>query len=495
MSLNPVFQTEGYKKLIVSLGAQSIVECRFSQVDDVNEIIAVYPQVAVSGCEVASGRVNYGGRLICTVVYTDDGGKLCRMQKGAEFSHYADCDLLAPAQTGLCALKCERSQIKRDGSSYVISVVVGAEIRAFGNAERTFLTGADGAVCRTENVKFYSAVTFSGESEIEDDFECDSVADVLVPGAEVLVTDCECRSGEVAVTGEIYLSLLTTRGGSAAALERTVPFKASIPCENALLSQRAACRAEIRDVNVTAKVNEERGKCEINLLATLGIDGVFYEETEVPAATDAFCPANETEISFGEESASPCDGVKVYAERVSGLCATRNKLDYTCNFKAVALPRAEFSFRRESHTLEGAVTAVLVYEQGGEQRSSEVSLPFTVSPSGLFEEEDPAITVVACGVSVRQRSEGECEAEAVLKISVFGRKEKRSAYITKLTEGKPVKESDAAISVIIPAAGDELWDIAKKLRRAPKAVSECNPELTFPLKGDERILVYRMKNA
>ena len=93
--LNATYNTGAYTRKIAELSAQSIVEIKFVG-QDVGEVVAVCPQVSLSSVEAASGRVNYGGRLICTVVYVDGDNKLCRVQKGAEFSHHIDSETLAP---------------------------------------------------------------------------------------------------------------------------------------------------------------------------------------------------------------------------------------------------------------------------------------------------------------------------------------------------------------------------------------------------------------
>ena len=81
MSLSTQCATGAYTGCVSVIKSQSIVEIRFSG-QEIGEIIAVYPQVSLAQCEASNGRVNYGGRLICTVVYTDADNKLCRMQIG-----------------------------------------------------------------------------------------------------------------------------------------------------------------------------------------------------------------------------------------------------------------------------------------------------------------------------------------------------------------------------------------------------------------------------
>ena len=486
--LNATIATGAYTRKIADLKAQSIVEIKFTE-QDIGEVVAVYPQVSLSSAEVSSGRINYGGRLICTVVYAD-GSSLCRVQKGAEFSHHIDNDNLAPAQTCDCALSCEHTRLKREGSFYVVSVVVGAKISVSDAAERNFVQSLDGAIVRREEGKLFNAVGFSGESEIDDDFSL-VATDILVPSAQPVVLACAARSGLIEVSGEIYLSLLAVREGSPVALERVIPFKAELSCERAILPSPAGCRAEIKDMSVDCKVNEERGKCDVNFTATLAFSGTFYEEEQISYISDAFSAENELKLRFSEEASDICTDIKVYSERVSGLCAAKAKLDYTCAFLAAALPRAEYT--RNGDCVDGSVTATLFYEQSGDVHSTEVNLPFSVKLNGLGSFNGD-VTVTVIGVSLRQRAEGECEAEAVLKITVLDGQRQCIRYLTGAEEGEKKPVNDSAISVYIPAVGDGLWDTAKKLGCTPDSITETNPELNFPLSGKERILIFRGKN-
>ncbi|MDE7168168.1 MAG: DUF3794 domain-containing protein [Clostridia bacterium] len=487
MAINAQNQTGTYTRKVADLSTQTVVEIKFGQ--DAGEVVAVYPQISLTSCEVSSGRLNYGGRIIATLVYADADGKLCRVQKGAEFTHFIDDDRLAPAQRGDCALKCERWQVKREGSSYAVAIVVGAEVAVYDSAMRSYTTSVDGAICKTDSARLYSFVSFSGESEVDDDFDC-VATDILVPSAQALVLDCSVRAGVVEVSGEIYLSLLAVRDNAPVCLDRVIPFKCELACDEALFSQRAFCRAEIKAVNVNCKVNEERGKCDVDVSATLGFTGHFYEEEEVTFVADAFSKDCELGLNFATEETLLDTDFKVYSERVSGLCATKAKLDYTCAFLAATLPGVEFA--RTANGVEGSVSATLLYEQAGEVHSTEVNLPFSVQLNGLSAN-CRDISVAVCGMSLRQRAEGECEGEAVLKITGADGEVRTARYLTEVTEQGEKEVPNCAISVYIPAAGDGLWETAKRLSEAPEIIEKSNPELTFPLTGKERILIYRPK--
>lgn len=493
MSVKPDYKTESYVRKITVINSQSVVECRFSFGDDVSEILAVCPQVSAAGCDVSSGRVNYAGRLVCTAVYSDGHGKLNRAQKGAEFTHYADDDILAPAQTAECRLTCERATVKRDGSSFLVTAVIGARITVYGAAERSLLSAAEGAVCRSERLSFLSAVTFSGESEVEDRFEAAGVEDILMHDAKVLVTDCRCGGGEVQISGEVFLSFLAVRGEEAVAMERIIPFSAEILCDDAILPRRAVCSAQIKEASVTAQVNEERGRCDIAFTSRLSFAGVFFDEREEEAVTDAFRTDGEVCLAYSEESAEVCDDIKLYSERVSGACAVKAKIDYTCSFKVAVNPRAECTYSADTCVLEGAVSSVLVYLRDGELHSTDIALPFSVKLNGIEAGSPAEIDVAVSGISVRQRSEGECEAEAVLRIAAAVCSARECRYVSELTEGEQSECSDA-FTVLMAGAGDTLWDTAKRLKKPPEELAAVCRGVEFPLRGDERIVIYRPKN-
>ena len=121
-------------------------------------------------------------------------------------------------------------------------------------------------------------------------------------------------------------------------------------------------------------------------------------------------------------------------------------------------------------------------------------MPFTATLSGLSEQ-CGEISVVVTGMSLRQRAEGECEGEASLKIIVVDGETKTVCYLTEATEGEQKEVCASAISVYIPSAGDGLWETAKKLSESPENIRVANPELTFPLSGKERILIFRAKQG
>ena len=109
--------------------------------------------------------------------------------------------------------------------------------------------------------------------------------------------------------------------------------------------------------------------------------------------------------------------------------------------------------------------------------------------------QDAALSVLVCGMSARQRQEGEIDAEATLKITVQEKRTVTARLVSSAEEGEALQQSDSAVSVYIPRAGDGLWELAKSLKKSPEEVSASNPDIEFPVREGQRVIVYRKKTA
>jgi hypothetical protein len=136
----------------------------------------------------------------------------------------------------------------------------------------------------------------------------------------------------------------------------------------------------------------------------------------------------------------------------------------------------------------------LVYEQGGEIKSTTFTLPFAIPLDATEQNSLLSYTIAVCGINIKQPTEGELEVEAVLKIAYSKREKVTAKYIEAVDEGEDIAAKNSCVSVCFPTHGDSLWDVAKKLHCSPEEVEENNKGLTFPLNGDERVFIYRGKN-
>ena len=142
--------------------------------------------------------------------------------------------------------------------------------------------------------------------------------------------------------------------------------------------------------------------------------------------------------------------------------------------------------------VEGAVLAEVLFRNAeGNYRSATLSVPilFPVEVVGDHVEADAAV----CGLNVRRKKDGEMEAECIVKLSLRSYEKREWSYVNEVAIGEAYGENEYGFSIFMTEKGEELWQVAKRIRSAPEEVVKSNPTLEFPLKGRERLFVYRRR--
>ncbi len=499
MTITPVYEKYGCTMSGEEIRAQSIVECRLSDWSE-NRMLAVSPRVVLSGAEVLSGEVRYGGKLYFSIVAAASDGTLIGAERGAEFSHKAACASAAPAQSADVVLEVEKTDVRYEGRSVILSAIVTAHIRLYVPTQLQYLTGGEGIVCDFRPVRIRRLSACSGTASLEEEFDTDYVGDVLLHSEQVCLTRVSCSAGSLDISGEINLGIFAKREGEnePVSYERLIPFRAEIPCDEASAGMSCVARAEISSVNVTCSCDEEKNRCRILAQIDLDIRGTVSRRDEVPMAADAFAPGYASALTCAPLETEEAVCAFTAAERVSGTAAVAGEVDFSCILQSAALCEAKIAAEVSEGeiTAEGVLSALVFYKDAeGAERTVPVSLPFSfpVRCDRARAGDTARISALCCGVSVRQKKEGELEAEGALKLYVTLFSREKYEYVTEMRVGEAELESECAVSVYVPTAGDTLWDTAKKLGKTPEQVQAANPGLTFPLSGGERIVVYRKK--
>ena len=401
-----IFRGYGKRK---ELNTQTAVECRFGQ--EVETVLSVHCAAALTGAETGNGEVRYFGKAHFSIVYEDAERRVCRAEKGVEFTATHKDEFCFPALTARVAIYVENIAVRREGASVYAQALLGADISLYGEQTFEYLSGGD-LVLRREPVKVLTAHLVSGAAETDDEFDTEFVGDILQHAEMVTISDLVSETGNLKIEGEINLGVLALKSsGALVSFERLVPFTIEIPCDAASYGCSAEARVNVVNTTIHAEADEEKGKCRLFAEFTLAAEGCVYEEAAVDAVTDAFSVTNAATLTFATAESGGVGEVIRVTERVSGKCALSSPVAFSDVLQAVALQRAEANLvsTEEGKRVEGvALATLLVLGADGSHRGVEISLPFSVP----VDAQDASISVLVCGMSARQKQEGEIDAEA-----------------------------------------------------------------------------------
>lgn len=485
-------QTELYRSYgkKATLKGQTAVECRFG--GEVDTVLAVHATASLLRIEADNGEVRYAGRAHFFIVYEDGDRHVCRAEKGVEFATRIQDETCVPALTPRLKFITETVTTRREGASVYATALFTADVTLFGEQSFCYLT--DGPlVVKRENLKLSTAHLCSGDTELSDEFGTDFVGDILLHTESVGIIDVSCATGVLKVNGEINVCILALKGEEPVSLERLIPFSVELPCDEAGANSTGEAFVSVKSISIGVDADEEQGKSELKVELTLSIDGCVYAEETIDGITDAFSTENALSLSYSELSSTASLPPVRLTERISGKAALSGTVDFSDVFLAVVSERAEASVTvtPDGKRLEGIASATLLVKSADKtHRSVELSLPFSVAVNA---ESNCDCNVLVCGMSARQRQEGEIEVEGTLKITLFPYRTSTVKAVSSAEEGAPVKQSDSAVSVYIPRAGDGLWELSKSLKKPPEEVLAGNPDLEFPIQEGQRVVIFRKK--
>jgi hypothetical protein len=484
------YDTYTYNSELCRLKNQSIVECRVPGTEIVRVLYMQAKAVAIS-CECLDGEVKYSGKLLLSIVYEDLEKKVCRIERGAEFYHKAEDGVITPACFAKVVFNTENITTRREGTGLYVSVVVGAEIDVFGTRMREIFIGGENVVVKKKAASMVKIFCVSGEIETEDEFTTDYVGDVLLHNERTTISSVVAKAGQIDVTGEVCLNLcVLKRDETLCAYERFIPFALQIPCEEAFGNVGVNARCTVSDIRINATCDEERGVSLINVAISVIADCIVYVKEEILVAEDAFSLTNELTLEREKVGGRYLTNCKRIVEQVGGEAALSNGATDGVLIAAFA-PQVEISCRKTESggELEGALQAeLLIKGDDGAYKKNSLSLPFLL-PIGDMGDEAEADGIVS-GLSVRKKSDGGIVAEATLKIFVKAYKKLQEEYVCRAETGEEYPKEKAAFQIFVPREGDDLWQVAKRLKKRTEDVEKCNPTLHFPIKKGEKLFIY-----
>lgn len=487
MAIKPQYDTYRYTGEKCKLTAQSVVECRLPG-SEIGNVLVAWAKVECKECSTADGEVRYGGKLLVCVVYEDGEKKICRAERGAEFFHKAEGEEISPACFAKALLSVEKVTYRREGSGLYISVVVGADISVYGAKQLTYFAGGESIVTKKEEIQLCKTVCVSGETEGEDEFDADVFGDILLHDEETLVHRVVASAGQVEIEGEMIVSVCAlTSDGELCSYERLIPFKTSIPCEDAFGDVSAWARVAVKSAHVTAGVDEDKNTSKILLTYVLSADCFLSSKESLLLPIDAFCTEAELLVKKEKGAGRYLTNLEKRVERIGGVATLSQDFDGDYTLQCATLPKADIFVN--GGEAEGVITAEVILCAGdGSHRRALLSLPFTF-PIRIGEEVEAS--AVVCGLNVKRSKEGVTEAEATLKMSLRSFEKREWEYVCEGETGDAFEDNGSAISLFTLRAGEDLWQVAKRLGRDPDELKKSNPELEFPVKEGERLLVYR----
>lgn len=491
MSISPEFDkirsSETFK-----VSSSNGIECKLLLTEEeFKEIISVDASVSLVNAECLNGEIKYSGRGIFTVVYKSDNA-IKKQEVGVEFSFKCEFDKSLEGMTSLSDVKCDNVKVNFVNGIAIASAVVIFNGEIAKPYEVDYFLKDNQIMVKNQDLDYSLEVCrVKREFKLEDEFELPVlVGDVLTHSEKVAITTVQSGIGVIIIDGEVELTFLINpleEGKEPVTVIKKIPFRTEAECNDALPEYLACAFAMVKSANYKVYVDEGKNKSAVSVEILLDANAKVYNYNTFSYGVDAYSIESEIKLIKEDKKVDKVIGFKCVEERVNSEIS----FDVTKNSRLIGvisdkIEDVRYSLLDGEILVEGILNVnCLFFEEKYFAKSS--LLPFSVKfklDGNKFE----FVKSEALDVKVSKN-----HAEFILKVCFLDLLECKFKVITEVSEGQKKKVNDSAISVYIPNAGDELWDVAKELGVSKEDILKTNSDLEFPLNGNERIVVYREK--
>ena len=320
--------------------------------------------------------------------------------------------------------------------------------------------------------------------------------DILMSEYRAIVTTRTAGVDSVTINGLIIGDILgETEDGLAVSYRTEIPFSEEFPADGARQGDLVIARACV--VGAPRIEADEDGSAIISDYE-LTISYAVYGDGKTEVVSDVFSATNELMVT--SESATVCKPRlnATVTDRVEGSVTLEVNMPIADNILGMTAAKVTVSNAvaeaDDEMLVEGVVGNVIYYcAEANSENSVAVELPFSlkVAVPGLRENDEVYVCAEVVAVTLKIRRGNEIDVRADVAFEIYAAGSSTKCIITDLSEGEARIIPSSAISVHVARPGETLWDVAKATGSTPELVMLQNPDLELPLKGGERVLVYR----
>lgn len=491
MYTHPEYAELGYN-VIKELTAQLKTDNEYSVSKD--NLISVSAKPYYVSYEAIDGKITYKGFLVFSLIIKVEGG--CeKVEKRENFDGtIEDKSIIAGAK---CFLRFESDGIEKafNGDNATFSCVINVNCKLYENKSVKFLSGGNGLNVSTLPIDVCKhACAVSRTFDIEDEFEINNLyKDVLSYDSVAYVTGVKCAVGRIIVDGNVILSLCLlpfSQNSDIIKERREIPYRLEIDCNEVEIDSNAYIAAINRKTALKVFVNEENNKTTINGVVTVCLAGDVFNCEQVSVSCDAYSDKCVIDCKYTVASMEKFDKTVSGSNNVfsKAVCDVPENARFVCNFDD-NLSGLNYSLLNGTIEVTGTVETTALFNVDGELIARTATAPFSfVLP---FDGDEVKLfngTLLKCNGKMRS---GAIEVDCEVFTTYVAFKSNNVSLLGEVVEGKEREKITAPISVYFPRSGSTVWQLCKDVCMSEEDILKLNPDLSFPLTGNERIIVYR----
>lgn len=455
-------------------------------------VLGVTAKSRITGCETLENELRISVKTTFRVVKCDGEGNVFSDTADSESMRTVNREGITPSSKvclNAVVTDCEKISSNPERARATVEIS-GWFVKT---EEITFLNACNsGIYCKTEksvieNVTPLSdntvTLTYTDEARMP-------IAKIIDYSGSVTIDAVYPSDGTYRAEGDLSLRIVAvTDNGQFITQNFSHSFSAESAEENVSADMRLEAEGKIKSLSFTVTESDKR---VIVCDATVKICGVALEENEVEKAVDVYSTTNDIEVKSEIKTVNSHFCMRSVREKATATLSVGGGITEILGVLTPCVS-ASGNIGADGISVEGVLSvAVLYLDESNAPQSVQGEIPFVSSMGGEYPCEtvfNPEVAVTA--LSARPRGSSDVEITAELLVTVRGAQSREIKVISDVVVGEAKEEDDFAVSLYIAKEGESLWEVAKALNTDEDTLAKQNADIELPLKGGEKILLYK----
>ena len=493
-----------YRKRLGTTQAQ--IECKLpvNENTEINKVLCANAKAYIGGAESMSGEVSFNGFVNFQIIY--DGTEPQGMDYTAEFKEKYQNSDITPNSVPIISCSVVNVNTGIVGAEVKVTAIVEIAVDIVDTMESNVLTEVDAAdvFSKTDTLN-YAMYMGDAKNRFEQNFDVEineRISKVLGVCADVQLTNVTPKTEFAEIKGLLNVDISYLSGGenpTIKMMQKQVDFTQEVPLKE--IAEDSYISSDINvvsgDIKVTTNLDENLSV--INLDIPIVYNGYVFNPTSTTYVTDLFAINNYVNIDLESLAVMRKADSRAFQERFDASVTIDEEMPLIDEIVGVCdknITVTSQTITGNTLNLEGINTVTVLYENRETNTTNSILIesPFSLSfnMEGL-DGLEPEVQMVMGDVYAKGRRGNEVEVNGDIYIyaNFFGKD--TEVVISSVKLGEERNQYMAPLMLYIVKPGETLWDIAKNLSVSPDLIVEQNPNLEFPLKGGEKVRVYRQR--
>ena len=467
------------------------------------QVLSVSAKCYLTGVERGEGGLcQVSGKITTRVIFMDEFDAFNSEERTDTFTERLTVKNSAAISVHAAAVVLESTVSDNAGQSIEVDSIVDLVLVGLVEKEVKFVTGITGsAEVRMEKTKLTSfdraiEEKFSADDRFELDKNC---AGVLGVDCSASIRDIYADDGRVTIKGTVSANVISVKNTETTTMVNAIhefDFSKTVHLSGLTAEDMVFGNVAVAGVTIRA---ENKVKPELNIEVDLVFNGHIVVTKEIQYVADAFSGEFAMNLTSGSiEHTNALQQVNSVAD-IEGNVTMPANTPYIARILATSgahITGVNLGVADGKITIEGVLATAVVYECEEKQTYSHVAeVPFntTVRVEGIGAgfNIQAAVSVISCYVKARRGKE--LMVDAKLGVSISATEVATKELTTAIAVGDAKTRSGSAIVIVLPEAGETLWDVAKRISMSPAEIIRQNPSCEQGVSVGDRLFIYRQQ--